>query len=235
MLLTLTAREHETAGVESFRFQPEARIEFKAGQYLRYTLNHGDPDNRGVSRFFTIASAPSEGFIMVTTRLSTPGSSFKRALTALKEGAVVEAAGPYGQFVYSDYEVPAVFVAGGIGITPFRSILVDLSSRQLEPDITLLYANNTPNIAFQQLFDQLSARHSHFKVIYTVSEPNADWRGSVGRIDEHFIGQHAPLARDPLFYVSGPKGMVDATAKTLGTIGVGADRIKQDFFPGYDS
>jgi ferredoxin-NADP reductase len=235
MLLTLTARNHEADGVESFQFQPEDPIGFKAGQYLRYTLNHRDPDNRGVSRFFTNAAAPSEGFIMVCTRLSTPGSSFKRALSALKTGAVVEATGPYGQFVYSDHERPAVFVAGGIGITPFRSILVDLSFRRLEPDITLLYANSTPDITFQQLLDDLSAKQAHLKVIYTVSEPNSEWRGLVGRIDERFIRQHAPLSGGPVFYVSGPKGMVEATTNALEAIGVGADRTKQDFFPGYDS
>jgi ferredoxin-NADP reductase len=235
MLLTLIARKHEADGVESFRFQSEGPIIFKAGQYLRYTLSHRDPDNRGVSRFFTIASAPSEGFIMVTTRLTSPGSSFKQALGRLAEGAVIEGTGPYGKFVYSDHDVPAVFIAGGIGITPFRSILIDLASRQLDPDITLLYANSTPDVAFQQPFDDLSAKQSHLKVVYTVSEPDRDWRGPVGRIDERFIRQHAPLSRNPLFYVSGPKGMVEATAKTLEAIGVGADRIKQDFFPGYDS
>jgi ferredoxin-NADP reductase len=129
----------------------------------------------------------------------------------------------------------AVFVAGGIGITPFRSILVDLSFRRLEPDITLLYANSTPDIAFQQLLDDLSAKQAHLKVIYTVSEPNPEWRGLVGRIDERFIRQHAPLSGGPVFYVSGPKGMVEATTNALEAIGVGADRTKQDFFPGYDS
>jgi glycine betaine catabolism B len=234
MLLTLTARHREGENIESFQFEPERPFAFDAGQYLRYTLHHSEPDNRGVSRFFTIASAPAERFVMLTTRLSTPGSSFKQALSRLREGAVVEAAGPSGQFVYSDREMPAVFVAGGIGITPFRSILVDLASRPLAPDITLLYANSTPDIPFRRLFDDLASKPSQLKIAYTVSQPDPDWRGSVGRIDEGFIREHAPLTRDPLFYVAGPKGMVEATAETLRAIGVAADRIKRDFFPGYD-
>jgi ferredoxin-NADP reductase len=234
MLLTLTARHREGETCESFHFQPERPFNFEAGQYLRYTLPHHEPDNRGVSRFFTIASAPSEGFVMLTTRFSTSGSSFKQALSRLEEGAVVEAGGPSGRFVYADREMPAVFVAGGIGITPFRSILLDLASRQLAPNITLLYANSTPDIPFRRLFDDLASKQPALKIVYTVSQPDPDWRGPVGRIDERFITEHAPLGRRPCFYVSGPKAMVEATVETLRTIGVTADRVKQDFFPGYE-
>jgi ferredoxin-NADP reductase len=128
-----------------------------------------------------------------------------------------------------------VFVAGGIGITPFRSMLVELASRPPAPDITLLYANSTPDLPFRQLFDELATRQPSLKIAYTVSQPDPGWRGSVGRIDERFIRQHAPLTRAPLFYVAGPKAMVEATAETLRTFGVAADSIKRDFFPGYDA
>src|SRR4051794_32393496 len=158
MQLTLTARHHEGEGCESFQFRTERPLTFEAGQYLRYTLDHPEPDNRGVNRFFTIASAPSEGFVLLTTRLSTPGSSFKRALSRLEVGAIIEASGPYGRFTYTDRETPAVFVAGGIGITPFRSILMDLLSRPSDADITLLYANRTPEIPFRRLFDDLASK-----------------------------------------------------------------------------
>ncbi len=233
--LTLAARYPEAEGVDSFRFRPDPPLAFQAGQYLRYTLNHPDPDERGISRFFTISSAPSEGYILLTTRLGRPGSTFKQALSRLEEGAVIEAAGPYGQFVYTQHEVPAVFIAGGIGITPFRSILVDLAARHLDPDITLLYANSTPDIAFQPLFEDLAARQAHFTVVCTVSQPTPGWKGPVGRIDAGFIRQHVPALGQTLFYVSGPKPMVEATAKTLGSIGIRPECIKQDFFPGYDS
>jgi glycine betaine catabolism B len=235
MRLTLTARHREAESFESFHFEPERPFTFEAGQYLRYTLNHRDSDNRGVSRFFTIASAPSERFVMLTTRLSRPGSSFKQALSRLEEGAVVEADGPAGQFVYTDRERPAVFIAGGIGITPFRSMLVDLGARALAPDITLLYANSTPDIPFRGLLDDLATKQPRLRIAYTVSQPDPDWRGSVGRIDEQLIREHAPLGREPLFYVAGPKAMVEATAETLRTIGAAADSIKRDYFPGYDA
>ena len=117
----------------------------------------------------------------------------------LAEGAVIEAAGPYGQFVYPQHERPAVFIAGGIGITPFRSMLVDLASRQLDPDITLLYANSTPAIPFQRLFDDLAAKRSRLKVIYSVGQPNAAWKGRVGRIDEALIREHVPAPTSRCF------------------------------------
>ena len=110
--LTLAGRYREAEGVDSLRLRPETPLAFQAGQYLRYTLNHPDPDERGVSRFFTISSAPSEGCIMLTTRLGSPGSTFKQALGRLEEGAVIEAAGPYGKFVYTQHEVSEVYIAG---------------------------------------------------------------------------------------------------------------------------
>jgi ferredoxin-NADP reductase len=236
MRLTLTARHLEGERYESFIFLPEHPLVFKAGQYLHYTLDHPEPDNRGISRYFTISAAPSEHVVMLTTRFSTPGSSFKRALKKLDVGAVLEATGPAGQFVFAPRrEGPAVFIAGGIGITPFRSILLDLASRHDTPDITLLYANSTPSIPFRDLFDGLAAKSSSLTVEYTVSQPDPSWQGPVGRIDERFIREHAPLSREPVFYIAGPKPMVDATAAALRTIGVAADRIVQDFFPGYDS
>lgn len=233
MLLTLAARHREAEGVESFQFQPDRSFTFKAGQYLRYMLKHDEPDERGSSRFFTISSAPSEGFVMLTTRFSAPGSSFKQALRRLEEGVAVEAAGPYGSFVLTDDDRPKVLIAGGIGVTPFRSMLVELANRRLDLDITLLYANSTPDIAFRRLFDDLSARQCHLKVVYTVSQPDPGWAGPVGRIDEPFIEEHTCVA-EAFFYVSGPKPMVDGMAKTLAAMGVAAGRLKQDFFPGYD-
>jgi ferredoxin-NADP reductase len=234
MLLTLTARNRESDAVESFEFEPERPFSFVAGQYLKYTLDHPDPDYRGISRYFTIASAPSEGVVMIATRLSTPGSSFKQALRTMAVGDVIEATGPSGRFVYAEPETPAVFIAGGIGITPFRSMLVDLASRASEPAVTLLYANTTSDIPFRHLLDELVTGHTKLKVIYTVSHPEADWRGLVGRVDEPFLREYVPLEREPNIYIAGPKAMVAATAEALRTIGVAASRIKQDFFPGYD-
>jgi len=235
MKLTLIARHQEGETCESFQFRPEGPLAFEAGQYLRYTLDHPEPDNRGVSRFFTVASAPAEPFVMLTTRFSTPGSSFKRALHKLEVGAVIEAAGPYGRFTYAESETPAVFVAGGIGITPFRSMLLDLASRPDGAAITVLYGNRTPDIPFRRLLDDLAVRQPRLRIVYTISQPDPEWHGRVGRIDEAFLREHVSLASVPTFYVSGPKAMVEAIEGALHTVGVADEKVRKDYFPGYDS
>src|SRR5947209_11551649 len=120
------------------------------------TLAHEPADNRGAERAFTIASSPSEPLVRITTRVSSQSSSFKSALMGLAPGALIEAHGPYGTFLLHDDPRPAVFIAGGIGITPFRSILGDVFARGNRPDITLLYSSSTPHIAFRSFLDNLA-------------------------------------------------------------------------------
>jgi ferredoxin-NADP reductase len=170
---------------------------------------------------------------MLTTRLSSPGSTFKRALAALEPGAAVAATGPFGRFVYTQYDTPAVFIAGGIGVTPFRSMLVEWAAQQRGAAITLLYANRTPDIAFRSLFDQLARAHPAVSTVYIVSQPTADWSGPVGRIDAAFIDQHVPDIMAPRFYAAGPQAMVKAMGEALGQLGVQRERIQQEIFPGY--
>jgi glycine betaine catabolism B len=231
--LYLRDRQHEAENVTTFRFVPELPVSYQAGQYLRYTLPHPAPDSRGIARYFTIASAPSEPFIILTTRLSNPGSTFKQALAALEPGAEVVATGPLGRFVYAEYDTPVVFIAGGIGVTPFRSMLVEWAARQRSAEITLLYANRTPEIAFRGLFDQLAQSHPALRTVYIVSHPTADWSGPVGHIDAAFIDEHVPDLRAPRFYAAGPQAMVEAMAQALGQLGVQRERIEREIFPGY--
>ncbi len=231
--LRLRDRHHEAENITSFRFEPERPVSYQAGQYLRYTLPHPDPDSRGIARYFTMASAPSEPFIMLATRLSSPGSTFKQALAGLEPGTVVAATGPLGRFVYTQDATPAVFIAGGIGVTPFRSMLVEWAARPRGAAITLLYANRTPDIAFRGLFDDLAQAHPALSVVYIVSHPTADWSGPVGHIDAAFIAEHVPDVTVPRFYAAGPQAMVEAMGQALGQIGVQRERIQQEIFPGY--
>jgi ferredoxin-NADP reductase len=235
--LRMVDRFHEAEDVISFRFIPERPIDYVAGQYLHYTLSHLAPDERGSERYFTIASAPSESSIMLTTRLPWQGqaSSFKQALAHLEPGMVIYASGPSGRFVYAPEEPKVVFIAGGIGITPFRSMLVELAALPVAAEITLLYANRTPDIAFKPLLDALAHAQPRLNVVCIVNDPTADWRGAVGRIDAAFIAQHVPDATRPLYYVSGPQLMVKAMGQALADLGVQRNRIKRESFPGYDA
>jgi ferredoxin-NADP reductase len=227
-------QQHEAENATSFFFQPESALTFRAGQYLRYTLPHSNPDTRGISRSFSIASFPEEPLLTLTTRLSTPPSTFKQALARLQPEAIVDAKGPFGQFVYTDSDIPAVFIAGGIGITPMRSILGDLASGKVHIKSTLLYSSTTQDIPFRTCLDSLVADWPELRVIYTVTRPAPVWKGPTGRIDASFIRQQVPSLARSLFFVSGPAPLVDAMRATLAGVGVDPGRVKYEAFPGYD-
>jgi ferredoxin-NADP reductase len=139
MKLILVSKRPETTDVTSFLFRSDAPLKWQAGQFLHYSLPHPDTDDRGIARYFTIASVPFEGHVMLTTRFASErSSSFKRALRQLPVGAGVEVSEPDGDFVIGDPADQHVFIAGGIGITPFRAILLDSDHRGLPINATLL-------------------------------------------------------------------------------------------------
>ena len=140
MKLTLRATRQEAGDIFSFIFAPERPLRWQAGQYLHYFLNHPNPDDRGVERYFSIASAPHEKQVMLTTRFAPKGSSFKKALKKLKLGDAIEAREKGGDFVLDHRTKMFVFIAGGIGITPFRAILLDLDRNRKPLNVQLLYA-----------------------------------------------------------------------------------------------
>jgi ferredoxin-NADP reductase len=227
-------QQHEAENATSFFFQTESSLQFRAGQYLRYTLPHSDPDSRGVTRSFSIASSPWEPLIRLTTRLSTPASTFKQALACLRPGAIVEASGPFGNFVYADSDLSPVFIAGGIGITPVRSMLGDLAYRKPRISGTLLYSNTTQDIPFRADIDALSADWPELHSVYTVTRPDSQWKGPTGRITGSLIKESIRDVAGSIFFVSGPTPMVDALRTILADSGVDASRVKYEAFPGYD-
>lgn len=225
MRLALDHTREEAPDVISFFFRPEASLSWRAGQYLHYTLPHSDPDARKDDRFFTIAAAPHERMAMITTRLTEEhGSSFKKALRLMRPGDVIEADGPHGTFVLDDPGRPSVFIAGGIGVTPFRSILLDLDHRGSPLNITLLYANRTEDAVYKSELTALAARHPEFKILYFVGDK---------RIDAAAIKASAPDLQTPPFFISGPEPMVKAFENMLTEMGVPTAHQKRDYFPGY--
>jgi ferredoxin-NADP reductase len=225
MKFTLSATKQEANDTFSLIFAPGQPLQWKAGQLLRYVLNHPNPDDRGVERFFSIASAPHEMHIMLTTRFASKSSSFKKALKNLRPGDAIEAHDLEGDFVVDDSRKTFVFIAGGIGITPFRAILLDLDYNKKPLNVQLLYANRDNDFPYRKELDALRGRHPEFRIDYVVS-PN--------RIDEKSIPQLVPDIQNPILYVSGPEPMVESMDETLKKIGVPEERIKNDFFPGYE-
>ncbi len=225
MKLKLIDRHPEASDVITFIFQPEQPLNWQAGQYLHYTLPHPDPDDRGIERWFTIAAASHEGHVQITTRFNSQrSSSFKAALKELKVGDEIEADGPEGDFTVEDPNRHYVFIAGGIGITPFRAILSDLDHHGADIDVTLLYGNSSHEVTFAAELDALAAKHPKFK-IETIFMPQ--------QIDEATI-KALPDYAAQTYYISGPEPMVKAIATMLEGLGVPKAQLKLDDFPGYD-
>ena len=225
MKLKLAARKAESPGVESFIFKPEKPLVWKAGQFLHYVLNHEATDDRGSDRWFTIASAPYERHVMLTTRFAAKqGSTFKKTLKALKRGVSIEVSDLDGDFIVSDPKKEYVFIAGGIGITPFRAILKEAAHAGKRLRVTLLYANRKSVAAYKKEFDAMTKRDPQIKIHYLFSPQ---------RIDRKTIKELFQNLKKPLFYVSGPEPMVESVGKMLQQLGIPKKRIKQDWFPGY--
>ncbi len=224
MKLTLTKSVPLFQDVTTFVFEPEEPIEWQPGQYMHYVFPHPDEDNRGEERWFTISAPPYEKNITITTRFTDEkGSSFKKALKNLKAGDTIQADGPKGKFIIDDFDKKYVLVSGGIGITPYHSMLLQFDHDGKMPDIELLYANRDENFVFGDEFAALEAKYPNFKIHKFVG-------------DRHIEAEDLkPYADDQtkIIYLSGPEPMIEAFEKMLQDMGVPEDRLKTDFFPGY--
>jgi len=231
MVVTLDHTHNEADNITTFYFKPEKPVHFTAGQFAEWTIKHPHSDERGVKRWFTISSSPTEEFVTITTKTAgQKGSSFKRALWDLKPGDEILMSEPMGDFVLPKLiQTPLVFVAGGIGITPFHSILSWLAATNEQRPIKLLYGvRNEDEIIFQDTFQKAGV---HPTIV--VSDPSDAWGGERGRITaEMILGLKKPTD-DTLIYVSGPEPMVEALEKDLKKAGLKKHQFVGDFFPNY--
>ncbi len=227
MILTLFNKVSRTTDVTSFYFKSNIPVKWEAGQYMQFTLPHDNPDNKGISRFFTISSAPFEKNIMITTRFAGDASStFKKTLFKMENGQNISALMPRGEFVVEDFTKKYVFITGGIGITPFRSILLELdfNKRLSNIDIFLFYSNKNNDIVFKEELDNLVLRNPVFKVRYVISPEVCNIELIKNTISD-FQGK--------TYYISGPINMVKSIEDALSKAGIENDSIKKDYFPGY--
>lgn len=214
--------------LHKFSFTPESPLTWQPGQYMHYVIPQDSPDDRGDERWFTISSAPHENEIAVTTRLfGNEGSSFKRALSAMQPGQTITADGIEGDFVVDDPAESHVFIAGGIGITPFRSILNQLDFDGKPLNVELLYANREESdIPYKEELEALSAKHGEFHITYFIGD---------NHIDEAALENVKQKMGDATYYLSGPKPMVFALKTVVEKIGIPEEHIKVDDFPGYET
>jgi len=227
MKLTLIGTKQLEGDVRTFVFASDTPRTWVAGQFLRIILPHDDEDDRGHKRWFTISAAPSDGHMAISTRIvSEHPSSFKQALASLPLGTTVEAEEPEGDFILEDKNRNYIFVAGGIGITPFHSIIREAAFQKEMPKITLLYAYGTADVAFKQELEDIKEKFPNLRIEYILSP---------ARIDKDLLQKTIASIGNPFVYVSGPEPMVEAFEKTLAEIGLAKDSIKTDFFPGYEA
>lgn len=231
MKVILDHKSAEAENIETFYFLPEKPLAYSAGQYIHLTLAHDNPDNRGTKRWFTLSSPPGHELVTITTKFASEnGSSFKQALRQLKSGAELDMSAPFGDFVLpKDPTIPLVFVAGGIGITPFHSIFAHLAELDEKRSIKFMYGvRSEDEIIFQST---LSNAGVHSTIV--VSQPSPAWGGERGSLSaEMIVGIEKPTP-ETLIYLSGPEAMVEALEQNLHQAGIAKQQIVTDTFPGY--
>ena len=238
LTLPFLRRKKVAKNTYSFYFdRSKTNFDFLPGQYVRMTLPHINPDDRGTSRYFTIASSPlQKDILMLTVRIYD--SSFKKALHDLRPGDVGSFFGPMGWFLLpKDEPFDKVFIAGGIGITPFHSLLHFFADKKLDNSLTLFASFPTrEEVVFYDALDEINKKHKKINVIYTLTgEKNIpkEWMGEVGRISKQMLQKYIPDLHKPIFYVVGSPKMVAGVSKSLLKFGVPEEHIQTEDFTGY--
>jgi ferredoxin-NADP reductase len=223
MHVTFLGNEPVAQNIKTFNFQTAQPVQYQAGQFIQMVLPHDNPDDRGIKRWFTLSSSPTEKQLSITTKFaSDKSSSFKSALLALKPGETVELVEPEGDFILpEDKSLRLVFIAGGMGITPYHSMVKYLSDSGQKRDITLLYGV------------QSEAEACFLDVFATYG---VDVQLSVNKrftTDDLMAAIGDPVGT--LVYLSGPEPMVEALDASLKQAGLPAKQLKSDYFPGYEN
>lgn len=234
--LTLKKIKPISADCYDFIFTAKQKFNFESGQYLEWTLPHPHPDNRGNRRYFTVASAPDDNTLSVGVKFYPRSSTFKKTLLAMQPGDQIVASQRAGDFVLpKNKKQKMVFIAGGIGITPFHSMIMHLLNRLERRPIIMFYASRTKeDFAYTKDFDAAEVELG-IKTVYCISNKQSippDWKGERGYMNGQMIQKYVPDYAERVFYLSGPHTMVASFEETLKNMGVSARHIKKDFFPG---
>lgn len=235
--IRLIGKEQVAEGTMAFHFSRPTGFEFRAGQAMDLTLiDPPETDAEGDVRTFTIASAPFDEDLMIATRMRD--TAFKRVLRSARVGLELKMEGPSGSFtLHKNASKPAVFLAGGIGVTPFLSIVRQAAKDGLRRPIVLFYSNRRPeDSAFLNMLERESGDETGFRLVPTMTEMEESqrpWTGERGFIDGEMLLRHIPDLQGPIYYVAGPPAMVSAMQRTLAAAGVDEDDVRTEEFAGY--
>ncbi len=234
---TLTRSETVAEGTMAFHFAKPAGFKFTAGQSMNVSLiDPPETDAKGNARTFSIVSAPYETELVIATRMRD--TAFKRVLKSMPAGRRMQLRGPAGTFTLDGSDArPAVFLAGGIGITPFVSMSRQAAHDRLARDIWLSHSNRRPEDA--AFLDELAAhprRNPRYRFVGTMIEmakSSRPWSGETGFLDHTMLERHLKDLSAFVYYMAGPPGLVEAMQKMLTEAGVKEDAIHTDEFFGY--
>ena len=234
---SLLSRDSVAEGTVAFRFARPAGFTFKAGQAADLTLlNPPEADSEGNIRTFSIASPPFEEQLTFATRMRD--TAFKRSLKVMPLGTEIQIAPPSGSFtLHKNANKPAVFLAGGIGITPFISVIRQADHDRLPHKLYLFYSNRRPEDApFLEILQGLEKTSPTFRLVATMTEmarSSREWDGETGFIDGEMLTRHVRTLQGPIYYVAGPPPMVAAMREMLVVAGVDEDDVRTEEFAGY--
>ncbi|MDX8462236.1 ferredoxin--NADP reductase [Mesorhizobium humile] len=230
---SLIGKENVARGTLAIHLKKPEGFAFKAGQAVYVTLpGLKEADGKGRVRTFSIASAPDDADLVIATRLTD--SALKRGLASLPVGSAVEIEGPYGDLtLHGDAARPAVFLAGGMGITPFRSMIRDAATHARARNLILFYSNRSAeDAAFLSELEQTARENPGFKLVATMTDAG-DWQGERGFITREMIERHLGDIASPVFCLAGPPAMVAAMETLLKAAGVKAENVRVEVFAGY--
>ena len=239
MKLKLLKKTEIAKDTMSFEFLPEKKKAWLPGQYFYLTLeNMKAKDSKGPTRDFTIASSPTEEPNLLFAARIRDKSNFKQALKNLPEGTEIEGEGPNGSFILDENEKKHhVMIAGGIGITPLRSIIKYHTDKSTDTKLTLIYSNSSPKgIAFKTNLELWQKQNKNFKLHMTITKPiglSQNWSGLKGRIDEKMIRALVPELQNATYWLCGPPGMVNAMEDLLETLKIPLKKTRVEKFSGY--
>jgi ferredoxin-NADP reductase len=217
--------------VKSFRFQRPASFDYKPGQFMYIKIKS---ETKELLKHFTISSSPSEDYLEFTKKLT--GSDFSNALDNLKTGEQVGINGPFGFFTFEGEFKKIGLLTGGIGITPFRSMIKYCTDKKLAVDIVLLYGNHCKeDVVFAKELEEIQKINKNFKVVFSLSEPGEGWTGKKGRINLDMIKAEIPDYMERIFFTAGPPPMVEAMNNLLKELSLPPEQVKKEDFPGYEN
>jgi len=234
---TIKQKLRITPDSADFIFNPNRKFTYTPGQYMEWTLPHDGTDSRGNRRYFTLASSPTEPDIRIGVKFYERSSSYKQALLEVTRQTPIVAAQIAGDFVLpKNPKQKLAFIAGGIGVTPYRSMIKYLLDKHEARTITMLYsARTSADFAYEDVFEE-AREEIGIKTVYVVTKKDEAVPGTYGqqgRINAQMIKEEIPDYQERLFYISGTQAMVTAMQATLKDMGVPSHQVKVDYFSGY--